>query len=93
MTGVHPVNSGVTGWRNPEWRKVPKLEKVETIEQFFKARGYKTLAGGKIYHTLAPPRVISNQSEDFGWDFYFPSIANTVVTTLVIVLSAVTAFQ
>jgi len=74
MTGVHPVNSGVTGWRNPEWRKVPKLEKVETIEQFFKARGYKTLAGGKIYHTLAPPRVISNQSEDFGWDFYFPSV-------------------
>ncbi|MEO5999162.1 MAG: sulfatase [Chitinophagaceae bacterium] len=74
MTGVHPVKSGITGWRNPEWRKVPALQKVETIEQFFKARGYSTLAGGKIYHTLAPPRDISNQSEASGWDFYFPSV-------------------
>lgn len=74
MTGVHPVKSGVTGWRNPEWRKVPALQKVETIEQFFKAKGYTTLAGGKIYHTFAPPRAISNQSEARGWDFYFPSV-------------------
>ena len=73
MTGVHPVKSGITGWRHPEWRKVPALQKVETIEQFFKARGYITLGGGKIYHTLAPPRYIGNQSEARGWDFYFPS--------------------
>jgi arylsulfatase A-like enzyme len=74
MTGVHPVRSGVTGWRHPEWRKVPALQKVETIEQFFKARGYTTLGGGKIYHTLAPPRTLENQSEASGWDFYYPSL-------------------
>lgn len=74
MTGVHPVNSGITGWRHPEWRKVPALEKVETIEQFFKARGYRTLGAGKIYHTQAPPRTIGTQSEAKGWDFYFPSL-------------------
>lgn len=74
MTGVHPVRSGITGWKHPEWRKVPALQKVETIEQFFKARGYTTLGGGKIYHTQAPPRTLSNQSEEAGWDFYFPSI-------------------
>ncbi len=74
MTGVHPVKSGITGWRNPEWRKVPALQKVETIEQFFKARGYVTLGSGKIYHTLAPPRTIGHQSEARGWDFYFPSV-------------------
>lgn len=75
MTGVHPVKSGITGWRHPEWRKVPSLSKVETIEQFFKARGYTTLGAGKIYHTQAPPRVISNQSEAHGWNFYFPSVS------------------
>jgi len=74
MTGVHPVVSGITGWRHPEWRKVPALQKVETIEQFFKARGYTTLGGGKIYHTQAPPRHIGNQSEAHGWDYYFPSL-------------------
>jgi choline-sulfatase len=74
MTGVHPVRSGVTGWRHPEWRKQPALQTVETIEQFFKARGYTTLGGGKIYHTLAPPRTLENQSESGGWDFYFPSL-------------------
>ncbi len=75
MTGVHPAKSGITGWGNPEWRKVPALRDVETIEQFFKNRGYTTLAGGKIYHTLAPPRATVNQSEAKGWDYYYPSLA------------------
>ena len=74
MTGVHPVRSGITGWRNPEWRKVPALQNVETIEQFFKARGYHTLGGGKIYHTQAPPRHIGHQTEARGWDYFFPSL-------------------
>lgn len=74
MTGVHPVVSGITGWRHPEWRKVPALQKVETIEQFFKAKGYTTLGAGKIYHTQAPPRHVGNQSEAHGWDYYYPSL-------------------
>lgn len=75
MTGVHPAKSGITGWANPEWRKVPAMKNVLTIEQFFKEKGYTTLAGGKIYHTLSPPRAMVNQSEAKGWDYYFPSLA------------------
>lgn len=74
MTGVHPAKSGVTGWRHSDWRKVPALQNVETLEQFFKAKGYATLAGGKIYHTLAPPRAVVNESEAKGWDYYYPSL-------------------
>lgn len=75
MTGVHPAKSGITGWKNGNWRKVPAMKDVQTMEQFFKANGYTTLAGGKIYHTLAPPRAIVNQSEAKGWDYYYPSQA------------------
>lgn len=73
MTGVSPAKSGVTGWRNAKWREVPALKEVVTLEQFFKAKGYNTLAGGKIYHSLAPPRSTINESEAKGWDYYFPS--------------------
>ncbi len=74
MTGVSPARSGVTGWGNANWRLVPALKDLQTIEQFFKDKGYETLAGGKIYHTLAPPRAIVNQSEAKGWDYYYPSL-------------------
>lgn len=74
MTGVSPARSGVTGWKHPDWRKVPALSSLLTMEQFFKEKGYKTLAGGKIYHTLSPPRATLNQSEAKGWDFYYPSL-------------------
>src|SRR5690606_7551502 len=73
MTGVSPAISGVTGWKHANWHEVPALKNVTTIEQFFKGNGYKTLAGGKIYHSLAPPRATVNQSEAKGWDYYYPS--------------------
>ncbi len=77
MTGVQPSRSGVmqnTWYDGPQWRKIPVLKDIETIEQFFKSRGYKTMAGGKIYHTLAPPWQTINQAEPKDWDFYFPSV-------------------
>ena len=74
MTGVSPGRSGITGWKNPDWRAVPALSSLLTMEQFFKDKGYQTLAGGKIYHTLAPPRAVVNQSEAKGWDYYYPSL-------------------
>jgi arylsulfatase A-like enzyme len=74
MTGVSSARSGVTGWRHANWRQVPALKDVVTLEQFFKDKGYTTLAGGKIYHTLAPPRAVVNQSEAKGWDYYYPSL-------------------
>ena len=76
MTGVQPSKSGnmQNQWYDgAEWRKEPIYKDIETIEQFFKNRGYKTLAGGKIYHTLAPPWEVLNQAEPESWDFYFPS--------------------
>ncbi len=57
----------------PVWRQNATLSKVQTIERFFREKGYKTLAGGKIYHTLAPPRIIINQGEPESWDYWFPS--------------------
>lgn len=77
MTGVQPSKTDImqnSPYDGPQWRKIPILKKIETIEQFFKNRGYKTLAGGKIYHTLAPPWLTINQAEADGWDFYFPSV-------------------
>lgn len=77
MTGVHPAKSGVMnniGYDGPEWRKNSVLKDVVTMEQFFKSKGYATLAGGKIYHSLAPPWTMINQADPDGWDFWFPSI-------------------
>ena len=78
MTGVQPSKSGVmknVWYDGPQWRDIPILKDIETIEQFFKNRGYETLAGGKIYHSLAPPWLTSNQADPAGWDFYYPSIS------------------
>ncbi len=76
MTGVHPARSDVMknkGGDGPFWRQIPVLKNIATMEQFFDRQGYKTMAGGKIYHTLAPPRTVINQAEPENWDFWFPS--------------------
>lgn len=76
LTGVHHTRSGVGNvhWGDgPEWRNFPGLENVETLEQFFKNRGYKTLGAGKIYHSQAPPWAPTSQVEPDNWDFYYPS--------------------
>ncbi len=76
LTGVHHARSGVGNvyWGDgPKWREFPALKDVETLEQFFKNRGYKTLGAGKIYHSQAPPWTATSQAEPANWDFYFPS--------------------
>ena len=76
MTGVHPARSNIMHnifYDGPEWRKDSVMKDVVTIEQFFRANGYETLAGGKIYHTLAPPWLTINQGEPESWDFWWPS--------------------
>jgi len=76
MTGVHPARSGIMhnqGGDGPIWRKSPALAEVETLEQFFKRRGYTTLGGGKLYHSQAPPWTTFSQVEPANWDFYYPS--------------------
>ena len=76
MTGVHHARSGLGNvhWGDgPKWRSFEALRDVETLEQFFKNRGYKTLGAGKIYHSQAPPWTPTSQVEPANWDFYYPS--------------------
>ncbi len=76
LTGVHHTRSGAENvyWGDePKWRDFEALKNVETMEQFFKNRGYKTLGGGKIYHSQAPPWAPTSQVEPANWDFYYPS--------------------
>ncbi len=76
LTGVHHARSGVENvhWGDgPKWREFPALAEVPTIEQFFRANGYKTLGAGKIYHSQAPPWAPTSQVEPENWDFYYPS--------------------
>ncbi len=76
MTGVHPSRSGIMhniGGDGAVWRKSEALRDVETLEQFFKNRGYTTLGGGKLYHSQAPPWTTFSQVEPANWDFYYPS--------------------
>ncbi len=76
LTGVHHARSGVENvhWGDgPEWRNFPGLKNIETLEQFFKNRGYKTMGAGKIYHSQAPPWTPTSQVEPDNWDFYYPS--------------------
>ena len=76
LSGVHHTRSGAENvyWGDgPSWREFEALKKVETLEQFFKNRGYKTLGAGKIYHSQAPPWAPTSQVEPENWDFYYPS--------------------
>lgn len=76
LTGVHHARSGAehVHWGDgPKWREFEALKEVETLEQFFKNRGYKTLGAGKIYHSQAPPWAPTSQVEPANWDFYYPS--------------------
>ncbi len=76
MTGVHPARSGImknTWFDGNHWRNRDALREVETLSQFFGNRGYKTLGGGKIWHTLAPPWRTLSQIEPESWDYYYPS--------------------
>ena len=76
LSGVHHARSGAENvfWEDgPKWREFEALREVETLEQFFKNRGYKTLGAGKIYHSQAPPWAPTSQIEPANWDFYYPS--------------------
>ena len=67
----------------PKWREFEALKDVETLEQFFENRGYKTLGAGKIYHSQAPPWAPTSQVEPANWDFYYPSPFMGIVPIIV----------
>lgn len=65
LTGLHTYTSGMYS-NYQEWRKVPKLQTVNTIGQHFRNNGYYTAGAGKIFHYT--------QVDTLGWDAYYPSI-------------------
>ncbi len=64
LTGLHTYNSGMYS-NYQDWRKVPAMQKVPTLPQYFKANNYYTAGAGKIFHY--------SQVDSIGWDDYFPS--------------------
>jgi arylsulfatase A-like enzyme len=65
MTGVLPSTSGV--YHNPQpWR--PVLSDAVTLQESFKAAGYRVMGRGKIYHHGRGERFFTEK----GWDEYVP---------------------
>ena len=53
MTGIYPSTSGVYSNKN-DWRENKLLANSQTIPEYFKSHGYKTLGSGKIFHGFHP---------------------------------------
>jgi len=49
LTGLQPYSSGMYS-NYQDWRTVPRLQEVKTINQYFRENGYYTAGAGKIYH-------------------------------------------
>ncbi|MCM2679505.1 sulfatase [Echinimonas agarilytica] len=61
MTGLRPSTSGVYS-NGRDWRSV--VGPHRSLPAFFKANGYKTLGGGKIFHKDSVARLEE-------WDYYY----------------------
>jgi len=65
MTGILPSTSGV--YNNPQpWR--PALPDAVTLQESFRAAGYRVLGRGKIYHHGSGERYFTQK----GWHEYIP---------------------
>ncbi len=49
LTGMRPSTTGIYGL-TPWFRDVPALADVKSLPQHFRENGYKTMAGGKVFH-------------------------------------------
>ena len=67
LSGMHTFESGMYS-NYQDWREVPRLQGVETLNEYFRNNGYFTAGAGKIYHY--------GQVDSDGWDEYSPSIEN-----------------
>jgi arylsulfatase A-like enzyme len=61
LTGLRPTTTGVYGNRHP-WRQA--LPDAVSLPSHFRANGFKTVGGGKIFHPRYP--------DPDAWDEYFP---------------------
>jgi len=73
MTGVAPATSGV--YINPQdWRENRMLKDWATLPHHFRANGYTTMGGGKLYHASSLSRgAYTGFLDPRPWDEYFPS--------------------
>lgn len=82
LTGLGPSTTGI--YHNGQWWR-PNLPEVVTLNQHFRANGYHTLGGGKIYHhTLGnnPPGQWDHfepQVHDNPWHYLCPVAGQTVI--------------
>lgn len=56
LTGLRPSTTGVYALA-PWFRTAKGFEKAETLFQFFRRHGYRTLTCGKIFHDAYPPKA------------------------------------
>lgn len=74
MTGVHSAKSGIYvnlfGAHGPRWREEsPVLKDAIVLSQHFRNHGYRSVGGGKIFHTLQWTPGDS-QNDPAAWDAY-----------------------
>ena len=74
MTGVAPSSSGVYN-NGQDWRRSPRLSDAVTLPEHFRAKGYRAIGGGKIFHALSwiNDSYGKQQNEAKLWDAYWPS--------------------
>lgn len=80
MTGLLPSSSGVFG-NEQDWRRSVQVQGKPTLPEHFKAMGFTTLAGGKIFHANhgGPEGRLTGWhggrrgfEQDAAWDSRFP---------------------
>ena len=68
-----PARTGVYLNRD-DWRKIEATKNVVTLPDCFKAAGYTTKGGGKIYHAYSfNNQALTGYFDPEPWDEYFPS--------------------
>ncbi len=80
LTGMAPWKSGVFG-NEQDWRRSVQVQGKPTMPEFFKASGYTTAAGGKVFHANhgGPEGRLAGWhggrrgfEQDAAWDARFP---------------------
>ncbi|MCM8543031.1 MAG: sulfatase [Lentisphaeraceae bacterium] len=86
MTGVRPFRSGITKndfryrgvEKKPIWRDNFVLKDAVTLSEYFRDKGYRSIGGGKIYHSLQWGE--GTMTDKSAWDSYFPSFKQSIPT-------------
>ena len=73
MTGLRPSSTGIYS-NGDDWRVMPYTKDVVTLPDSFKAAGYATHGGGKLYHAHTINKAaFTGHLDPEPWDSFFPS--------------------